>query len=237
MSTAKQSLAQTENRFLVALGENERSRLLSESTLVRLKKRQILYYAGDTIKFCYFPVSGMISVLSTTESGKSLILGIVGNEGFVSAAALLQPPIAPNEIMAQVETRALRIKAEILREEFKRGGKFQQLIMSYLHQILSQISQSAVCHRFHTAEQCLACWLLISADRAQTNEFSLTQQCISQMLGVPRTNVTMIAAQFQNAGLINYRYGKIKIVDRQNLKRAACECYRVIKQETNSLYR
>ena len=229
MRAAKQSSAKTENRLLAALPEDERSHLLSEATLVSLKKRQILYYAGDTIKFCYFPLSGMISVLSTTESGKSLILGIVGNEGFVSAAALLQPPIAPYEIMAQVETRALRIKAEILREEFKRGGKFQQLIMRYLHQILSQISQSAVCHRFHTAEQCFACWLLISADRIRTDEFSLTQQCISQMLGVPRTNVTLIATQFQNAGIINYRYGKIKIVDRQKLKGAACECYEVVK--------
>jgi CRP-like cAMP-binding protein len=231
MRAAKQSSAQTENGLLAALTEDERSRLLSESTPVRLKKRQTLYYAGDTIKFCYFPLSGMISVLPTTESGKSLILGIVGNEGFVSAAALLHPPLAPYEIMAQVETHALRIKSEILREEFKRGGKFQQLVMSYLHRILSQISQSAICHRFHTVEQCLACWLLISADRIQMDEFSLTQQCLSQMLGVPRTKVTLVAAHFQNTGLINYRYGKIKIVDRKKLKRAACECYEVFKQD------
>jgi CRP-like cAMP-binding protein len=231
MRAAKQSLAGAENRLLKALPENELERVLSESTLVSLKKRQILYSAGDTIKFCYFPLSGMISALSTTQSGKSLILGIVGNEGFVSAAALLQPPAAPYEIMAQVETHAVRIKAELLREEFKRGGEFQQLVMSYLHQILSQISQSAVCHRFHTVEQCLACWLLISADRIQMDEFSLTQQCLSQMLGVPRTNVTRVAAQLQNTGLINYRYGKIKIVDRQKLNRAACECYQVVKRE------
>lgn len=231
MRAAKQSPAGAENRLLKALPENELERLLSESTPVLLKRRQILYSSGDTIKFCYFPLNGMISVLSTIESGKSLILGIVGNEGFVSAAALLHPPVAPYEIMAQVETRALLVKAEVLRTEFKRGGKFQQLVLSYLHQILSQISQSAVCHRFHTVDQCLACWLLISADRIQMDEFSLTQQCFSQMLGVPRTNVTMIAAKFQDVGLINYRYGKIKIVDRQRLEKAACECYQVVKQE------
>ncbi|MDQ4123223.1 MAG: Crp/Fnr family transcriptional regulator [Acidobacteriota bacterium] len=237
MSAAKQSSARTENRLLAALGENERLRLLSESTEIHLKKRTILYYAGDAIKFCYFPLSGMISVLATTESGKSLILGVVGNEGFVSAAALLLPPVAPYEVMAQAETHALRIKAEVLREEFKRGGEFQQLIMNYLHRLISQISQSAVCHRFHTVEQRFACWLLISGDRIQTDEFSLTQECISQMLGVPRTNVTMIATQFQDTGVISYRYGKIKIIDHQKLNRVACECYCVIKQETNSLYR
>jgi CRP-like cAMP-binding protein len=231
MWAAKQSPVRTENHLLKDLAEDERSRLLSESTFVRLKKRQILYSAGDTIKFCYFPLSGMISVLSTTESGKSLILGIVGNEGFVTVAALLQPPVAPYEVMAQVETSALRIEAEILREEFKQGGKFQQLIMNYLHRVLAQITQSALCHRFHTVEQCLACWLLISADRVQMDEFSLTQQCLSQMLGVPRTNVTRVAAQLQNTGLINYRYGKIKIVDRQKLNRAACECYQAVKRE------
>jgi hypothetical protein len=110
MRAAKQDPAETGNRLLAALAVDERSRLLAESTLVHLKRRQILYSANDNIKFCYFPLSGMISVLSTTESGKSLILGIVGNEGFASAAALLQPPIAPYEIMAQVETRAIRVR-------------------------------------------------------------------------------------------------------------------------------
>lgn len=231
MGATSQSPARTENFLLKPLPANVRARLLSESTEVYLKKRTILYCAGDTIRFCYFPVSGMISVLSTTESGKSLILGVVGSEGFVSAAALLYPPVAPYEVMAQVETRALRVKSEVLRREFEQGGEFQQLIMNYLHRVISQITQSALCHHFHTVEQCFASWLLIFADRAQTDEFSLTQQCISRMLGVPRTNVTMIATQFQDSGLINYRYGKIKIVDRQKLNLAACECYRAVKQD------
>ena len=236
MRAAKQSPAQTENRLLNALPEDERSRLLAESTPVRLKKRQILYSAGETIKFCYFPVSGMISVLSTTESGKSLILGIVGNEGFVSAAALLNPPVAPYEIMAQVETRALRVKVEVLREEFKQGGEFQQIIMNYLHQILSQISQSALCHRFHTVEQRFATWLLISSDRVNSEEFSLQQDCIGRMLGVPRTNVSMTANPLQQRSLISYSRGRIEIINRQRLKQVACECYRMIKRETATLY-
>lgn len=236
MRAAKQGQDGTENHFLKALPEDIRSRLISESTPVHLKKRQILYSAGETIKFCYFPLSGMISVLSTTESGKSLILGIVGNEGFVSAAALLQPPVAPYEIMVQVETRALRIKAEILREEFKRGGKFQQLIMNYLHQILSQISQSALCHRFHSVEQRFASWLLVSSDRTNSDEFLLQQNCIAQMLGVPRTNISMTANPLQQRNLISYSRGRIEIINRQRLEQVACECYRMIKRETVTLY-
>jgi CRP-like cAMP-binding protein len=236
MRAAKQPPARTKNQLLNALPKDERSRLLSEPTLVSLKKRQILYSADDTIKYCYFPLSGMISVLSITESGKSLILGIVGNEGFVSAAALLHPPVAPYEIMAQVETYALRIKAEILREEFKRGGKFQQLVMNYLHRILSQITQAAVCHRFHSVEQRFACWLLISADRVNSDEFSLQQDCIARMLGVPRTNVSMTANPLQQRGLISYSRGRIEIINRQRLEQVACECYRAIKRETVTLY-
>lgn len=236
MRAAKQSPTRTENRLLAILTEDERSRLLSESISVRLKKRTILYYAGDIIKFCYFPVSGMISVLSTTESGKSLILDVVGNEGFVTAAALLQPPVAPYEVMTQIETRALRIKSEVLREEFKLGGNFQQLIMNYLHRLISQITQSALCHRFHTVEQRFASWLLLSSERIQSDEFSLQQECISQMLGVPRTSVSMTANPLLQRGIISYSRGRIEIVDRRKLEQVSCECYRMIKQETNALY-
>jgi CRP-like cAMP-binding protein len=138
--------------------------------------------------------------------------------------------------MAQDETRALRVKVEVLREEFKQGGEFQQIIMNYLHQILSQISQSALCHRFHTVEQRFATWLLISSDRVNSEEFSLQQDCIGRMLGVPRTNVSMTANPLQQRSLISYSRGRIEIINRQRLKQVACECYRMIKRETATLY-
>jgi CRP-like cAMP-binding protein len=236
MSAAKSSTVLTENRLLKALAKDERSRLISESTEVHLNRRTILYRAGETVKFCYFPLSGMISLLSAAGNGKSVIIGIVGNEGIAGVSALFDPPIAPYEVTAQIETAALRIKADVLRKEFERGGKFQRLIMGYLQQLLFQISQSAVCHRFHTVEQRFACWLLISADRAHSNEFSLRQECISQMLGVPRTNVSMTANPLQERGAISYHYGKIRIVDRLKLERAACECYHNLKPELGVTY-
>lgn len=236
MKAARQSSALTENRLLAALGANERARLLTDLTEVRLKRGTILYRVGETVNHCYFPLSGMISILSTTESGKSVILGIIGNEGFASVAALLRPPLAPYEITAQIETRALRVKADNLKTEFQRCGEFQQLILNYLHRILLQISQSAVCHRFHTVEERLACWLLFSSDRAGSNEFSMKQECIAQMLGVPRTNVSMTAHPLQQRGIISYSRGRIEIINRRKLEQTACECYRVVKRETNMLY-
>jgi CRP-like cAMP-binding protein len=117
---------------LKALAKDERSRLISESTKVHLNKRTILYRAGETVKFCYFPLSGMISLLSTAENGKSVIIGIIGNDGIAGVAALLNPPIAPYEATAQIETEVLRIKADVLRKEFEQGGKFQRLMALHI---------------------------------------------------------------------------------------------------------
>lgn len=221
-----------ENRLLAALSEDEIARLLSELKPVRLKKRTLLYRAGDAVRYCYFPLSGMISLLSTAENGKSVIINIVGDDGLAGIAALLEPSITPYEVMAQIPVTALRVRADVLRKEFRRSGGFQVLVMHYFRRLLLHISQSAVCHSFHTVEQRLACWLLIASDRANTNEFSLTQQCLSQMLGVPRTSVSTAAHPLQQRGLISYKRGKIKLVDRRKLEQTACECYRIVKRES-----
>jgi CRP-like cAMP-binding protein len=225
-----------ENSMLKALGENQRNRLLLECTRVRLKRRTILYRAGETARYCYFPVNGVMSLLSTTENGKSVIIGVVGNEGIAGIAALLQPAFVPYEIMAQIETNALRIEAKVIRKEFRQSDRFQQIVMNYLRLLLLQISQSAVCHSFHTVEQRLACWLLITSDRTHTNQFSLTQQCISQMLGTPRTNVSMIANVLQKQGLIYSKRGTINIVEREELEDIACECYRIVKNQIDEFF-
>lgn len=236
MTAAKQSSARTENRLLAALGENERSRLLSESIEVYLKRRTILYHPGDIVEYCYFPLSGMISLLSTAANEKSVIIGVTGSEGIVGVAALLPGASAPYEITAQIRVDAMRVKASVLRKEFKQSERFQQLVMNHLHRLLLQISQSAMCHSFHTVEERLACWLLISSERARSEELSLTQQCISQMLGTPRTNVSMIANAFQQQELIYYKRGIITIVDRLALEETACKCYRILKNQIDEFY-
>jgi CRP-like cAMP-binding protein len=225
-----------ENRLLKALSEIECSRLLSNSTEVHLKRRTILYHSGDKVEYCYFPLSGMISLLSTTANEKSVIIGVTGNEGIVGVAALLPAASAPYEIMAQIPVNALRVKASVVRKEFKQSERFQQLVMNYLHRLLLQISQSAMCHSFHTVEQRLACWLLISSDCLHSDELSLTQQCISNMLGTPRTNITMIANALQEKGLIYYNRGIITIVDPEALEQTSCECYRILKNQIDEFY-
>ncbi len=236
MRGARQSQSRIENRLLAILPENERLRLLSETTEVYLKRRTILYHPGDRVEYCYFPLSGIISLLSTVANEKSVIIGVTGNEGMVGIAALLPEASAPYEITAQIPVDALRVKAGVVRKEFKQSERFQQLVMSYLHRLLLQISQSAACHSFHTVEERLACWLLISSDRAGTDEISLTQQCISHMLGTPRTNVSMIANALQEQGLIYYKRGTITIVDLQALKETACECYGILKNQIDEFH-
>jgi CRP-like cAMP-binding protein len=235
-STAINRAAVGENRLLAALSEEELRRLSVNLKPIRFKRGAILFRAGETVENCYLPLSGIISLLSNTADGKALIIGMVGDEGLAGITGLLRPRVAPYEVMAQTEVYALRVKSNVLAAEFARAGHFQQAVLRYFHLLLFQISQSAVCHRFHTVERRLARWLLVAADRLHSDEFSLTQKCLAHLLGVPRTNVTMTASQLQNKRMISYKYGKIKIVDRRGLEMAACECRAAVKRETDAFY-
>jgi CRP-like cAMP-binding protein len=137
--------------------------------------------------------------------------------------------------MIHIAADTVRIKAEVLKEEFDRGGRLQDFMLRYTHVLIAQIMQSAVCNRFHTVEERLCRWLLIARDRVNSNTIDLTQENIAHMLGSPRTGVTMAAGVLQQSGLIRYSRGKIVILDRQRLSDASCECYRVIKEEFNNL--
>ena len=223
--------AQSRNRILRSLSHEEYTRLLPFSQRVTLAAGDILFEAGDQINEFYFLDSGMASLLSTTESGSTIEVGMVGSEGFVGSALVLKTNRMPYRSMMQITGQATKIKARPLLDQFDKNLDLRNLILRYLHLVLAQVSQSALCNRFHTLEERLCRWLMISREIIDSDEIPLTQELLSQMLGVARTGVTMTAGALQQSGLIRYRRGQITILDREALANASCECYGIVKQE------
>ncbi len=219
------------NKILAALPHEEFARLLPHLESVYLQKGEIVYLPGDDIQFGYFLVSGLVSFLFTTETGSTIEVAMVGNEGLVGVPVILRNRVIPYEVTVQFVTEAFKIRAEALQEEFDRGETLHDLVLRYLNVLIAQISQSCICNRFHTLEQTLSRWLLLVQDRVNSESLNLTQESISHILGVPRTAVTMAAGDLQRAGLIRYSRGKIFILDRRRLEANACECYRIIRDE------
>src|SRR5215204_5353970 len=221
------------NRILAALPLEQFARLRPHLSTVHLERDEVVYIAGDQIRYVYFPISGLISLLSTTETGSTVEVAMVGNEGIVGLPVILKNSMIPYEVAVQTETEAYRIKAEDLQEEFDKGEALHELILRYLNLLIAQISQSSLCHRFHTVEKALGGWLLMVQDRLNTESLNLTQEIISHALGVPRTGVTTAAGSLQRAGLIRYSRGKIMILDRARLEEQSCECFRIVHEELN----
>jgi CRP-like cAMP-binding protein len=220
-----------ENRMLASLPREEYERILPKLEEVRLPQGKILYNAGDEIHYAYFLRGGMASLLSTTEDGRIIEVAMIGNEGVVGVPIVLRISKSPYLVMMQLPANALRIKEAALVEAFDESRRLQGLILRYTHTILTQITQSAACNRFHRVRERLCRWLLISRDRVHTNTIPLTQEFLSHMLGVPRTNVTMVARGLQEEGMIRYSRGKIEITDRAALEAASCECYRIVRND------
>lgn len=217
------------NALLAALDREARERLVRSAELIHVRQGVTLYHAGDPIRHALFPQNGMFSLLSLTEEGEMLELAMVGNDGMVGVPVVLGTKITPYTIMAQISADAIRIRGEIVMDEFNRSVQFRRVVLSHVYVVLSQMSQSAVCNRFHSLEARLSRWLLTTRDRVKSNTFPLTQELISYMLGVPRTSVTATAGQLRRMNLIQYKRGRITIVNPQGLEDTACECYGIIK--------
>lgn len=235
MPTTKRAAPVT-NRLLAALSKKEYQRLLPELEHVPLTFGDILYEPGDTIGHVYFPDNGIISLLSSVERQKVLEVGIVGNEGVAGLPVVLGVRVSLNRGLVQSAGTATRMKAAVLQREFKRDGALQRLLHRYLHSLLTQISQSAVCNRFHTVDARLARWLLMTHDRVESDEFRLTQEFLSNMLGVRREAVSKSAGALQKRGFVNYSRGHITVLNRAGLEATACQCYRVIKDESDHVF-
>jgi CRP-like cAMP-binding protein len=221
------------NKILRALPQYEFTRLVEHLERVHLEKSEVLYRAGDTIRYAYFPLDGLLSLSSTTENGETIELAMVGNEGMVGLAMIAQSRTISYDVNVLVATYAWRVKVEILQEEFDRREGLHDLVLAYVNMLMTQISQSSICHRFHSLEEALSNWLLEVRVRVKSNTLNLTQELISHVLGVPRTGVTVAAGSLQRAGLIKYSRGKIVILDPDKLEDKACECYRIIRDNIN----
>jgi CRP-like cAMP-binding protein len=231
MPEAAQRHLAFENRLLASLPREEYERLRPQLEPVRLPQGKILYHAGDAVRHAYFLRGGMASLVSVTADGRATEVAMIGNEGVVGIPIALRISVAPYQVVMQLPANALRIRAEPLAAALERGGALQSLMLRYTHTVLTQVAQSAACNRFHRVRARLCRWLLVSRDRVQTDTIHLTQEFLSQMLGVPRTHVTMIAGALQEAGMIRHSRGKIQITDRPALEAAACECYGIVRDE------
>jgi CRP-like cAMP-binding protein len=187
------------------------------------------------MRHVYFPTDGIVSLLYVMKNGASAEIAIVGNEGVVGVALFMGGESTPSRAIVQSEGNSYRLRADYLREEFERGGTLQHLLLRYTQTLITQMAQTAVCNRHHTIEQQLCRWLLLSLDRLPSDELQMTQELIANMLGVRREGVTAAAGHLQNAGLIQYRRGHIKVLDRAGLERRVCECYGVVKAESDRL--
>jgi CRP-like cAMP-binding protein len=225
------------NRLLLALPNQDYQRLLPDFELVSLPLGKVIYQVDQQLTFLYFPTTCMISLLNTLEDGMTAEVGLSGNEGVVGIALFLGGATTPNQAVVQIGGEAIRIKAQIVQEEFKRGGAFQHLLLLYTQALITQISQTAICNRLHPVEQRFCRWLLLSHDQIKTDQLKMTQELIATMLGGRRESVTVAAGKLQDAGLIRYVRGTITILDRKGLEATVCECYQAVKDEYNRLFK
>lgn len=226
--------APADNRLLSALPAAEYERLYSRLERIRLIYGEKIYEQGEVIRHVYFPDSGVVSLLSAVNERATLEVGLIGSEGVVGLAVFLGVRTSNNRAIVQGAGHALRIKTEDFLVASENGGALPNLLRRFTHSLLAQVSQSAACYCFHPVEARLARWLLMTADRMQTDEFPVTQEFLSNMLGVRRESVNKSAVVIQQQELISYSRGSVSINNRTGLEKAACVCYAIIKDEEKS---
>ncbi len=219
------------NRLLAALPKDEYQRLLPKLKPFPLVFGEVIYDPGDLIRNVYFPTSGIISLLAAVEDRATLEVGIVGREGMVGLPAFMGVKTNSNRAVVQGAGESMKMKANAFRIECENGGSFPPLLLRYTHSRLTQIAQGAACNRFHPIDARLARWLLMTSDRMGTDEFQLTQEFLSNMLGVRREGVNKAAGALQQQDLISYSRGALTILNRVGLEAIACHCYGIIKAE------
>jgi CRP-like cAMP-binding protein len=224
-----------QNYLLAALPGGESKRLYRYLELVPLPLGEVLYESGAELQHVYFPTASIVSLLYVMADGSSAEIAVVGNDGIIGIALFMGGETMPNRAVVQSAGHAYRLKGQLLKEEFNRAGELQHLLLRYTQALLTQMSQTAVCNRHHSVDQQLCRWLLLSLDRLPSNELSMTQELIANMLGVRREGVTEAAGKLQTAGLIHYSRGRITVIDRPGLEARACECYQVVKKEFDRL--
>jgi CRP-like cAMP-binding protein len=224
-----------QNHLLAALSPVERERLYPHLRLVPMPLGKVLYESGDVLRHVYFPVDCVVSLLYVLESGASAEISVVGNEGLIGVALFMGGETTPSRALVQSAGHAYRLEGHRLKEEFHRNGGLQILLLRYTQTLITQMAQTAVCNRHHSVDQQLCRWLLLSLDRLASNELVMTQELIANMLGVRREGVTEAAGKLQKLGVISYYRGHITVQDRPKLEQLCCECYSVVKTESDRI--
>jgi len=224
-----------QNHLLAALPAIERARIFPHLQLVEMPLGDVLYESGDVLRYVYFPTDSIVSLLYVLADGASAEISVVGNEGFIGIALFMGGDTTPSRAIVQSAGYAYRLSGQELKAEFHRNGEVQLLLLRYTQALITQMAQTAVCNRHHSVDQQLCRWLLLSLDRLDSNELIMTQELIANMLGVRREGVTEAAGKLHKLGIIRYARGRITVLDRPRLEQRCCECYAVVKKETDRL--
>ena len=224
-----------QNRLLDALSAVELKRLRPSLESVDMPLGLVVYESGRHLDHVYLPTTSIVSLLYVLENGASAEIAVVGNEGVVGVSIFMGGETTPSRAVVQSAGHAFRMPGQVVKDEFTRGGSLQRLMLRYTQSLITQMAQTAVCNRHHSVDQQLCRWLLLSIDRLAKPELVMTQELIANMLGVRREGVTEAAGKLQRAGVIEYRRGHIKVLDRMRLEGMSCECYDVVRRETARL--
>jgi CRP-like cAMP-binding protein len=223
------------NRLLAALSPDDFALLAPALKPVNLELKQVLYTVHQPIGTAYFLASGVVSMLAPLEDGRFMEVGLVGREGLVGLSVVLGADSSATEAMVQMQGTAFQIRSAKLKEAFEVSPTLRGLLLRYVHAYHAQVAQTAACNGHHQLEERLARWLLMAHDRARTDEFPMTQEFMSLMLGVRRAGVSIAAGILQKAGVIDYKHGCITVLDRPGLEAVACECYGTVRQQFKRL--
>lgn len=223
------------NLLIDALGFETQHRLRPHLEVVQLAQGKVIAESGDVMRNVYFPIDSVVSLLYDTRDGDSTEISLVGNEGFVGIALFMGGDSTPSRAVVQSAGYAYRLSSRKFKEELSRHGDLQELMLRYIQSLITQMAQTAVCNRHHSINQQLCRFLLLMLDRLSDNHLLLTQEIIANMLGVRREGVTDAAGKLQKLGIIEYTRGHITVLNRAELENLTCECYTIVKQETDRL--
>lgn len=233
-STADQRSPQ-QNSLLAALSLAECKRLAKDLELVPLALGQVLYESGETMSHAYFPIDCVVSILYVMKNGESAEIAIVGNEGVIGIALFMGGDSTMSRAIVQNAGFAYRLKAQVLKDQFASRGELSHLLLMFASALMTQMVQTAACNRHHPIDQQLCRWMLLSLDRLPSSRISMTEKLIGNMLGIDRESVMKAAGVLTDAGLIYYNNGDITVLDRAGIEERSCECYGVVKKESDRL--
>lgn len=229
------AIGSVQNHLLAALPQAQWQRWKPDLELVELPLGQVIYESGCSMSYVYFPTTAIVSLLYVLEDGASAEIAVVGNEGIVGVSLFMGGGSTPSRGVVQNAGQGYRLKVSAMQAEFNRGGPVLHLLLRYTQALITQMAQTAVCNRHHSLDQQLCRWILLSLDRRHSEELLVTQELISNMLGVRREGVTEAASKLRKAGVIEYSRGRISVLNREGLEQRSCECYAVVKKEYDRL--